>query len=572
MVYILKFANTGALHMNVVFLHLSDIHLDKKQDINAFQIKKIADALCAHSPFEKLFLILSGDLANRGTKDQYANVYKLVGILIKEIKRSTDYHDHIDIFIVPGNHDVDLSKQPLDSKQLTQIRIDNSFYKYVESELSRQMEFRNFAKHNKLFLTNAQFDQKIIQCREDFKIEVNMINSAMFSTLEDDKGLHFISQDVINDLASPTGADFVVTIMHHPSDWFVDSCKTPLENAIYSKSSLLFHGHEHYLSTKQIITETSPGVFIQSGGSLSEHGSWEKSQFHIGKLDTVTLKYTMSQFSWNPNERQYEDKGKGIFELQHKPSIEKKLAPDCEYQKSLLMDVKQGELVDFRELFIFPRIQEDDSRTLNPKEYVDYESFSKQIINNKRVIINGGYNAGKTTLLKWLFLKLSDDFIPILCGIEQIRNYKPKHLIQSVFKDIYGDNDSNFMRFCQTPKKRKIILIDDVDRINEKDLQRFVEAISSEFEYIIFASKDKLELDLLDRMKAYLNTADTIYPYKIAQFYSDKRRELVEKTVNMHIDDPESRARITHLIAEALKLQRRMINLDPDFIIKYTSY
>jgi len=556
--------------VNVVFLHLSDIHLDKQKDINSFQLKKIADALCAFLPFEKLLLILSGDLANSGTRDQYSNVYKLVGNLIKHIKDSTDFYKYIDIFVVPGNHDVDLSNNPLDGKQLTQIRKNNSFYKYVESELARQNEFRNFAERNNLFLSNAQFDRKLVNCGENFRIEVNMINSAMFSTLEDDKGLHFVSQDVINEFIIPTGADFVVTIMHHPSDWFVDSCKNSLENAIYSKTSLLFFGHEHYLSTKQVFTETSQGVFIQSGGCLSEYGSWEKSQFHIGKLDTKNLKYTMSQFSWNKEERQYEDKGKGIFTLSSKPSIEKKLAPDYNFQKSLLMDIKQGDQ-DFRNRFIFPRIVEDDSRTLSPKEFIDYESFSKQILKDKKVIIHGGYNAGKTALLKWIFLELSQDYIPILCTIEQIGSYKPKHLIKSVFKDIYGENESDFTRFCQTPKKRKVILIDDVDRINKKDLERFVEAISSEFEYIIFASKDKLDLDLLDRMKAYLNSADTIYAYKIAQFYSDKREELVKKTVDIYVDDPDTKIRMSRSIAESLKLQRRMINLDPDFIIKYTS-
>ena len=54
--------------------------------------------------------------------------------------------------------------------------------------------------------------------------------------------------------------------------------------------------------------------------------------------------------------------------------------------------------------------------------------------------------------------------------------------------------------------------------------------------------------------------------------YADKRQELIERVVKIKATDPSSVAKISKILTEAITAQRRFINLDPDFIIKYVEY
>lgn len=270
--------------MNILFLHLSDIHLESRFSLNPFHLKKIVDAVRSQKPFDSIFLILSGDIANSGKANEYDVAYKMVGRLINSIKEECDYHDKIYILMVPGNHDVDMSDSPLRTSDLVELSRNGGYTKQIDAELQRQSNFFNFAKRNNLFLENKLYYQKLYKLDTNFTVEVNLLNSAIFSTLEEDKGLHYLPPDVIQSINNPTGADFVLTVMHHPTDWFLDSTMQELENVLYSKSSLIFYGHKHYQGTSKVLNQYGGEAFLHAGGCLSEKRDWSNSEFLMGKL------------------------------------------------------------------------------------------------------------------------------------------------------------------------------------------------------------------------------------------------------------------------------------------------
>ncbi|WP_127587739.1 metallophosphoesterase [Paenibacillus koleovorans] len=563
--------------MNILFLHLSDIHIEDRRSINRFFLSKIVHAVRAHKPFEHMILILSGDIANSGQSHQYEIAYYLVGSIIKLVKEECEFYSKIQVLVVPGNHDVDLSIDPLRMSDLSKMRVENSFGRNANKELERQTSFFNFANRNNLFNKDKLLHQSVYKLTNDFSIEVNLINSALFSTLEDDKGFHFLPQDVIQNLNNPTDADFVISVMHHPTDWFVDQTMQGLENVIYSKSSLVFYGHKHYQDASIIINKKEKGALIQAGGCLSEKNDWSTSQFLIGRLsfsnkNSVKYIYNLNDYKWNPQQKQYEKITENDYELPNKPSKERRLTLCAEYEEKILNDLKQETFNDFTQYFVFPRIEADGLPPNQTKEFVTDESFINEIIEKKQVMIYGQYNTGKTTVLKWLFLKLNErGYSPIFCDLDNIQG-NPKRIIKNCFEDIYGEDVSDFQRFQQMSKDKKIFIIDDVDLIKPDHFERLVEGVRDEFACFVFASKENHGLDMIERMKSYLKTTDSIYKYKLTMFYSDKRSELIQKAVGCHLHDQRLAEKVIDTISEAIKAQKRLIRFDPDFILKYVAY
>ena len=245
-------------------------------------------------------------------------------------------------------------------------------------------------------------------------------------------------QYAINDLATPTGADFVITVMHHAPDWYTDDIKNKLEEIIYKKSSIVFLGHEHFLAHKSVSYEANAPVIIQAGGCLCYNENWTNSAFHVGIVDSSTNNYTHGEFRWNARQNQYESNNLLNATITAKPSIEKTLQITDEFESELLLDKKHEISSDFRDYYVFPRIQTED-RKPNNIEFITEQDFINEIINKKKILISGGYNAGKTALLKKLFFSLTEkNYVVLYCNIDNIRGKNAERIIKNCFEDTYG--------------------------------------------------------------------------------------------------------------------------------------
>ena len=558
--------------MKILFLHIGDMHIKDHNSVNSFQINKIADTLNSFSSFDKVVLIVAGDIAQSGTADQYYHAGHLIGKLIAAIKRRFKYRDKIDVLCVPGNHDLDHKGNPMTSEFLQGIRKVNSYEKHLPGELQKQEAFFNFAARNACFEDKSVFCRRILTYG-DFTIEANLINSGVFSILEEDKALHYLPQHSLNDISTPTGAQFVITLMHHAPEWYTDAQKNSLEESIYAKSSIIFYGHEHYIGKKTVSYETSAPAIIQAGGCLCKNENWTESAFHVGVLDVETRDYTHVEYKWNSRQKQYEQQAARNTQLPYKPSAEKALNITESFKSELLLDRKHDISPDFRDYYVFPRIQSEDRIGSGNHEFTTEDSFIDEVLQKRKVLISGGYNSGKSTLLRKLFLRLSDmGYTVLLCDIENIRGKKADRIIRNCFEDIYGENPSDFQRYEQIPKEKKILIIDDIDQIKQNSFDSFLSQIGERFEYIIFASKQLIDLSLFERMKTQLKAVDSIYRYKVMPMYSDKRGELVMRIVALKAADPASVPKTTKILTDAINAQRRFISLDPDFIIKYVEY
>lgn len=559
--------------MEILFLHLSDLHIKSDKAYCEFQIKKIIDSLRTAGSFDKILFVLSGDIAFSGEREQYRVANGILKKMLIELQKKKIYTCPIETVCVPGNHDIQFEDPPRTAEELNKIYTDYSYNKHLEAEYSKQSNFFYFAKKKKCFIDDLMFSQKIIDF-EGFKIEINMVNTGLFSLRsQEDKGLHYIDQSCINKLNTPTGADFVISVMHHSYDWYIDAQKEQLEQALLCKSSLIFLGHEHKIATKQSSRNQQSAV-IHAGGSLCNDDDWTQSAYEYGVLDTDTYTYTTYPHKWNAQAAQYNNDPPITYTLTPKPSVEKKLKVRDEYKNDLLSDPLRSLSTNFTDYFVFPRIETETYGDALSKEFLSIEPFVEELYLQRRVLITGANGCGKTSLLKALFLKLSEDKCVIYCDIDTIKNKESSKIVKSNFEEIYGDDIESLVRYNQLPPENRVLIIDDIDQIKPRDFERYISSLTGMFGLMIFATKKIIDLDMLERMKTALKTETAITKYKISPFFSDKRKELVQKVVliKQRKDSSLDVQELTEKLCEAIKLQKKFISLTPDFIIDFVDY
>lgn len=558
--------------MKLLILHLSDMHIKDHTGIDSFHISKLADAVASAGSFDRAILVISGDISFSGEKSQYKQAGYLVGNIIKTVKQRTVHNQHIDVICAPGNHDIDHKGFPRSSSALQDIRKNHQYDAYLADELSKQSAFFGFAHRNSCFDGCGAYDRKIVSF-DGFSIEFNIINSGIYSILEEDKGLHYLPQHCINEYEKPSGADLVITVMHHSPDWFIDNQKNALEREIYNKSSLVLFGHEHFIGSKALSFEQEKQAHIQAGGCLCNNEDWSSSSFHVGILDTDTLEYLLREFKWNNNQKQYEPGATLTEQLAKKPSVEKELKPTDEFLCNFTDDEKNSIGASFCDYFVFPRLQSQERIKEQQMEFSSEDAFMSEINNMKRVIITGADDIGKTTLLKHLFLRYYKlGYIPLFCEVGSIKGKRAERIVKNCFEEIYGENQSDFIRYSQISKEKKVMLIDDINRIDPKCIDFFFSYLGESFGFCVFTSHDTIDLNLLDRMKNQFDTEDAIPKYRIEPMYSDKRKKLVEQIVSIKVPDITSHKKTVETLLTGISSQRQFFSLDPGFIIKYVQY
>ena len=552
--------------MNTAILHIGDLHIKDRKCLDTVKIKKIVDTFNAMPKMDDLIIIITGDIAFSGKPEQYEQAKKVIGHLIATVRRSQKYDGTVRVYCVPGNHDVDHGGKPTTSEELQAIRKNNQYDKCLNTELNKQAAFFEFSLRNGCFEDKSYFAKKTYS-NNGCTIEFNLINSGIFSILEEDKGLHYFPKESIETINTTSDVDFVFTVMHHAPEWYTDEIKNVLEETIYSKSSIVFLGHEHYIAKKGITFETGGPTVIQSGGCLCNNEDWSMSAFHLGLLNTCTREYYHTEYKWNATNKQYEPVSSMT---DHIPEKSGSLIIDEAFREELKKDNKHELSSDFRDYYVFPRIRSEERINGNNLEFSVEDGFISEILSKRKVLITGVHNSGKTSLLKKLFFALSDQgFTPILCDADNIGGRNIERIIRNAFEDCYGDLPFKYIRFCQLPIEKRILLVDDIDLVKTSSLEAFWEKAVGFFGCIVCSSKQLIDVSLFARMKSQLKTSDSISRYSISPLYADKRKELITKVVFIRMTDPKKATQTANRLAEAITSQRHLIPLEPDFIIKY---
>lgn len=557
--------------MKLFVLHLSDIHFEKENDYGDDNVCAIVNALKIDNDIEAVLVIVSGDITFSGYRRQYSTGWKFFKALRDKIRKKYDVGS-IEFAIVPGNHDLNCFSGANTHEQIKSWVDNDSLDEHIEDECSKMGAFYYYANVLQCFT-----DKKRLICvRElqygDKTISLNLINTAAFSSLDEDQGLHYLPKSDLDLLAEPSKSDFVFTVMHHPHHWFCWRMKKELEKIIYEQSDAIFVGHEHF-SSEMAISSGSANVCIYAGGELSNKGDWSNSEFYGAVLDTNSRSFNVFRYVWDAKSGLYIRRNRNNSVLSRNRINRNGISPKKEYIHELMQDTKYMICSDISDYYVFPLMEEmtiTDRRI--GKEIADSEKFIQEIEDKKKIFILGRNDTGKTVLARQLYKTLSENRYVIYVSSLDVKSGKFEQIIRNIFEDSYSGDYAEYEKFKQASKEQKAVIVDDVDEIEPSLYEKFLNYLECEYEIIIQTSKKVIEFDIKERIKQ-VALLEQYTMYRISPFYADKRKELVGKIVKILVNqNEEAQSRIVAMLCDALSKQKNLFNLDPDFIVQFAKY
>ena len=190
--------------MKILFLHLSDLHFRNSADINKTAVDEISKALmprCIGS-VNKIIVLVTGDIVYSGKKPEYSAFVEFKALLIAGLKEKVLPEVFVDVFFVPGNHDIDYAELSTADdrghyegwlKPAKKTKID------FNKEVAARKAFYDFAQQSGTFgQMERMFCRKVIDI-DGFTVEINLLNTSFFSLLhENDQGLHYMPPETIS--------------------------------------------------------------------------------------------------------------------------------------------------------------------------------------------------------------------------------------------------------------------------------------------------------------------------------------------------------------------------------------
>lgn len=203
--------------------------------------------------FKPDFIFITGDIADKGRKEQYVTFNKellepLYDILGIELMDRT--------YIVPGNHDIDRNVLPAFDRELISSPKFHFFDANHEGEKLRNQQlsprFKAFtdnisAKAPKDWLESQKGSfSDVIEVEEGNYIGIVGINSAWLSRDTDDRhnltpGVYLL-EDALKSLPKCTA---YLVVGHHPIDWFLDEETDTIRRILGQFNAIYLHGHLH---------------------------------------------------------------------------------------------------------------------------------------------------------------------------------------------------------------------------------------------------------------------------------------------------------------------------------------
>ena len=285
----------------ITWLHISDLHFQKSQIYNSnIVIKSLLEDIEERIKEDSLqpdFIIISGDISNKGLPEEYLLARQFLDSL-REITSTPKEN----IFIVPGNHDVNRTVNPIIFDGLkSQLNDRDSVNRFISSDTelnSVLLRFNNYHKfmeqymgENNYLITNTLLFTKIIRL-SDCNLAILGLNSAWMSVEQEEQGKLLLGEKQIRDALEETNkADFKIAVMHHPSEWLKGFDRSTAEALLQRECDLILQGHMHHPGFSLNITPDSEAIII-SAGACYETRDYPNS-YNFVKIDLETNRGTL---------------------------------------------------------------------------------------------------------------------------------------------------------------------------------------------------------------------------------------------------------------------------------------
>lgn len=249
--------------MDVTIIHLSDLHL-KNDAENRFRLNVLREDISKLQAKGPVFTAFTGDLVQAGGDGAYELLFdELIGPL------AAMGHE---IFVVPGNHDVDRS---VASESFCDSMLKDRGSSYLYDGKAFRLDhpdtrFDALKSYSNLQSLLGPYDRESYWGYAATKGAVTFVglNSAWLccgrEANKSERGLLRIEPAVLEDLISKLPSDTLrVALLHHPIDWLEETTRSAVHDLLVQNFDLVLFGHVHASDAAGLVKGPSNCLFHQ---------------------------------------------------------------------------------------------------------------------------------------------------------------------------------------------------------------------------------------------------------------------------------------------------------------------
>ena len=263
------------LYRAELWLHVSDFHFrggaayDRDVVLRAL-IVAVRDFRAQGRQPDLIFA--TGDIAFSGKPAEYEQATRFLDALVEAAGLTRR-----ELFVVPGNHDVDRDQgiglaRTLDTREV----IASYFAPHVSKpHLTLKMDaFRQWYDHYfagiRACTANSTCGPLEIAVVRDAQLAVLPVNSALFCQGDDDHAKLLIDRrclDAAIEELKAANADLKIALLHHPLDWLSDIERSNIRASFQANFDLILRGHLHETDVETVAAVTGSALHIAAGAS-----------------------------------------------------------------------------------------------------------------------------------------------------------------------------------------------------------------------------------------------------------------------------------------------------------------
>lgn len=525
--------------MKIAIIQFTDIHIQTETDFILKRKDEIIKSIVPNIDGAlKVFVVLSGDIVNKGSKSEFDIAFEFLKNIEEQIRDKCKFINSYNYVLVPGNHDCDFSnkdviREALLAQTLNKDIIDGEI---LEKCMSVQKNFWDFYHR----LTGKE--EKFISLKKQYPLNVEKdlvfycYNTSWCSSIKEKVGDLIIPSNKFLEFESPDKLSINISVFHHPTNWLSPNTdsnnKKSFEALLLKKSNLVLSGHEHTGASKKTKSLNSKDGFIYIEGKALQNLHDNNSGFNLFVIDTKDNNIINYDYEWNKdiyhpvNILSYKvfDKKTGLivndFFLE---KINKLSIPIKHPEKS--------DLLNLSDVFVYPDLEPITENEENLK-YINSENILDDL-KSTNIIIEGESQSGKSSLINKLYSEYyASGYYPIKLEGKKIKSIDTVGLIKKAIKSQYFEGRLNFTKYNQLDKERKIILIDDFDKsnLNSEFKEKLIDKLQPYFGSIIITAKESVKVHQITEVEKVFSDFEH---YKILPLGYYKRNKLIEKWIRI---------------------------------------
>lgn len=544
--------------MKILLIQLSDIHF--KVDNNSVlekEVKLFESIRNSTLNFDKLYLIVTGDSAYSGKIEEYDIASKFLENLKAKLVEYTK--KDIECIIIPGNHDCDFEKD--DKSRQNQINIiqklgDSAIDDSVIEQCTKVQE--NYSIFEKSLHGKPIFANKLLTVFQYDLVGGKQIvfycyNTSYLSEIKEQAGKMFFPTSQIPESVYNIKADLFISLFHHPFHWLNPTNRREFATHIQETSDFYLTGHEHEFSKSQIDDLDENIVYHIEGCVLQDSENRFESAFNLIGFDLNSESFKIEKFFWNDD--RYTKSGdtsewinykRGKLKWKNKYNITSTFAKFLDDIGGKFTHPNKSD-IKLQDLFIYPKLRYFNTKE-SSEDHISFvvansESVIKNLKTDSKILLFGGENIGKTSLLKISYRVLYQaGYIPVYIDGHEISSSGIddfKKLITKSFCNQYGEN--SLEDFSQEDVGAIFILIDDIDKNplkNQKAKGRFIKALNEHYKNILLIGNELFAIEEIvsdEEVKGDLYS--TFEQYEILEFNHSLRVKLIQRWYTLGKED-----------------------------------